>query len=133
MESIEIIEHQQKRTFNLWTFSGDKIKKLWNQYMETVDTLYSLDFLVQVLLFTVEEYSFFTLEGEMYQDQELADLALQFEKEEKEELRAKVKSVSNDQIKCISKLLSSIRLLMLHQLRTDSMKPLPVQYPTLKT
>jgi hypothetical protein len=52
--------------------------------MDFVDTLYSLNFLVDVLLFTVEEYSYFTLEGEMYHDQELADYANQLDKEEKE-------------------------------------------------
>jgi hypothetical protein len=83
MEGLGVIEHENKVKFKLWTYSGDKIRllfinnsrKFWFTYMDLVDTLYSLNFLVDVLLFTVEEYSYFTLEGEMYQDQDLAEYA----------------------------------------------------------
>jgi hypothetical protein len=35
----------------------------------------SFGFLINVLNFIIQEYSYFTLEGDMYYDQELADLA----------------------------------------------------------
>jgi hypothetical protein len=37
--------------------------------MDFVDTLYSFNLIVDVLLFIVEEDSYFTLEGEIYHDQ----------------------------------------------------------------
>jgi hypothetical protein len=50
-------------------------RSYWFSYLQLAEDYPSLMFLINILNFIIEEYSYFTLEGDMYYDQELAHLA----------------------------------------------------------